>query len=130
MGFSVLDSKGERVLNSSEDGVLLVVCDTHYCSVAEDRFLESLQLVENLPPEDSYTYFLAVLKNLGLFYMQFKKFDLSASLYHKAHEVSTKVNKHCILCIYLYRVSESIVNISSLPVNNTFPKAVPKYPSH
>lgn len=61
-------------------------------SVAEDRFLESLQLVENLPPEDSYTYFLAVLKNLGSFYMQFKKFDLTAPLYEKAYDVATKVS--------------------------------------
>ena len=63
-----------------------------YFSVAEDRFLESLQLAENLPPEDSYTYFLAVLKNLGSFYMQFKKFDLSAPLYEKAYDVATKVS--------------------------------------
>lgn len=61
-------------------------------SVSEDRFLESLQLVENLPPEDSYTYFLAVLKNLGSFYMQFKKFDLTAPLYEKAYDVATKVS--------------------------------------
>ena len=61
-------------------------------SVAEDRFLESLQLVESLPPEDSYTYFLAVLKNLGSFYMQFKKFDLTAPLYEKAYDVATKVS--------------------------------------
>ena len=61
-------------------------------SVSEDRFLESLQLVESLPPEDSYTYFLAVLKNLGSFYMQFKKFDLTAPLYEKAYDVATKVS--------------------------------------
>ena len=54
--------------------------------------MESLQLVENLPPEDSYTYFLAVLKNLGLFYMQFKKFDLTAPLYEKAYDIATKVS--------------------------------------
>lgn len=60
-------------------------------SVAEDRFLESLQLVESLPSEDNYTYFLAVLKNLGSFYMQFKKFDLTAPLYEKAYDVASKV---------------------------------------
>jgi hypothetical protein len=63
-----------------------------FFSVAEDRFLESLQLVESLPPEDNYTYFLAVLKNLGSFYMQFKKFDLSAPLYEKAYDVASKVS--------------------------------------
>ena len=65
--------------------------DNNYFSVAEDWFLDSLRLVDNLPEEDSYTHFLAVLKNLGSFYMQLKKFDLSASLYEKAHEVATKV---------------------------------------
>ena len=68
-------------------------------SVAEDRFLESLQLVESLPPEDSYTYFLAVLKNLGSFYMQFKKFDLTAPLYEKAYDVATKVS----VCVYRHQ---------------------------
>ena len=61
-------------------------------SVAEERFLESLNLVESLPPEDSYTYFLAVLKNLGSYYMQFKKFSLTAPLYEKAYEVATTVS--------------------------------------
>ena len=58
--------------------------------------MESLQLVESLPPEDNYTYFLAVLKNLGSFYMQFKKFDLTAPLYEKAYDVATKVSE-CLL---------------------------------
>ena len=57
--------------------------------------MESLQLAESLPLEDSHTHFLAVLKNLGSFYMQFKKYDLSAPLYEKAHEVATKVNTVC-----------------------------------
>ena len=54
--------------------------------------MDSLRLVESLPEEDSHTHFLAVLKNLGSFYMQLKKFDLSASLYEKAHEVAMKVS--------------------------------------
>ena len=62
--------------------------------------MESLQLVESLPPEDNYTYFLAVLKNLGSFYMQFKKFDLSAPLYEKAYEVAAKVRTEYCMCIY------------------------------
>ena len=67
-----------------------------YFSVAEERFLESLQLVESLPPEDNYTYFLAVLKNLGSFYMQFKKFDLTAPLYEKAYEVASMVSTYAL----------------------------------
>ena len=79
--------------------------------------MESLQLVERLPPDDSYVHFLAALKNFGLFYMQFKKFDLSASLYEKAHEVATKVN-----------TVESIgINSRAFLIACIILKAIPKY---
>ena len=80
-------------------------------SVAEERFLESLQLVESLPPEDSYTYFLAVLKNLGSFYMQFKKFDLTAPLYEKAYDVATKVSE----CRHQSVFSPACIRFSLIP---------------
>ena len=63
-----------------------------FSSVAEQRFLESLRLVESLPPDDNYTYHLAVLKNLGSYYMQFEEYDFTAPLYVKAYEVATKVS--------------------------------------
>ena len=85
-----------------------------YFSVAEDRFLESLQLAENLPPEDSYTYFLAVLKNLGSFYMQFKKFDLTAPLYEKAFEIATKVSVSGQSCTILYSRSQPVHDLSKI----------------
>lgn len=94
---------------------------THYRSVAEDRFLESLQLVERLPPEDSYTYFLAALKNFGLFYLQFKKFDLSASLYEKAHEVATEVNT-----VYMCMYGDIRINSRPFFITCIIPEAITK----